>query len=249
MSFWCIFFAIIGIVVILIIIFGFPRKKKSPRKPNIEGLDNPEVAKAFEKMTNFLPFRLLRKKVLSKLKDFNPKGTLVDIGCGSGNLIIQIAESFPDLNLIGIDISSEILEFAKKLALDRNLGKRIEFKIGNVEKLPFSNESIDFIISTLSLHHWVNPVKVFNEIHRVLKRDGTLLIFDFRRDSRRFFYGILTFATKVVVPKALKEVHEPLGSIQSSYAYNEIFQLISQTRFQNPKVKTFLAWMFISIKK
>lgn len=249
MSFWCIFFAIIGIVVILIIIFGFPRKKKSPRKPNIEGLDSPEVAKAFEKMTNFLPFRLLRKKVLSKLKDFNPKGTLVDIGCGSGNLIIQIAKSFPDLNLIGIDISSDILEFAKKQALDRDLGKRIEFKIGNVEKIPFSNESIDFIISTLSLHHWVNPVKVFNEIHRVLKRDGTLLIFDFRRDSRKIFYGILTFATKVVVPKALKEIHEPLGSIQSSYAYNEIFQLISQTRFQNPKVKTFLSWMFISIKK
>ncbi|MBA7521338.1 2-methoxy-6-polyprenyl-1,4-benzoquinol methylase, mitochondrial [subsurface metagenome] len=249
MSFWCIFFAIIGIVVILIIIFGFPRKKKSPRKPNIEGLDNPEVAKAFEKMTNFLPFRLLRKKVISKLKDFHPKGTLVDIGCGSGNLIIQIAESFPDLNLIGIDIASEILEFAKKRALDRSLGKRIEFKIGNVEKLPFSNESIDFIISTFSLHHWVNPLKGFNEIHRVLKRDGTLLIFDFRRDSRRFFYGFLTFITKVVAPKALKEVHEPLGSIQSSYAYNEIFQLISQTSFQIPKVKTFLAWMFISIKK
>ena len=249
MSFWCIFFAIIGIVVILIIIFGFPRKKKSPRKPNIEGLDNPEVAKAFEKMTNILPFRLLRKKVISKLKDFNPKGTLVDIGCGSGNLIIQIAESFPDLNLIGIDIASEILEFAKKRALDRSLGKRIEFKIGNVEKLPFSNESIDFIISTFSLHHWVNPLKGFNEIHRVLKRDGTLLIFDFRRDSRRFFYGFLTFITKVVAPKALREVHEPLGSIQSSYAYNEIFQLISQTSFQIPKVKTFLAWMFISIKK
>jgi len=249
MSFWCIFFAIIGIVIILIIIFGFPRKKKSPRKPNIEGLDNPEVAKAFEKMTKILPFRLLRNKVLSKLKDFNPKGTLVDLGCGSGNLIIQIAESFPDLNLIGIDISSEILEFAKKQALDRGLGKKIEFKIGNVEKLPFSNESIDFIISTFSLHHWVNPLKGFNEIHRVLKRDGTLLIFDFRRDSRKFFYGILTFATKVVVPKALKEIHEPIGSIQSSYAYNEIFQLISQTRFQNPKVKTFLAWMFISIIK
>lgn len=249
MSFWCIFFAIIGIVVILIIIFGFPRKKKSPRKPNIEGLDNPEVAKAFEKMTDILPFRLLRKKVLSKLKDFNPTGTLVDIGCGSGNLIVQIAESFPDLNLIGIDIASEILEFAKKRALDRSLGKRIEFKIGNVEKLPFSNESIDFIISTFSLHHWVNPVEGFNEIHRVLKRDGTLLIFDFRRDSRRFFYGFLTFVTKVVAPKALKKVNEPLGSIQSSYAYNEIFQLISQTSFQIPKVKTFLAWMFISINK
>ncbi|GAH99324.1 unnamed protein product, partial [marine sediment metagenome] len=63
--------------------------------------DNPEVAKAFEKMTNFLPFKLLRRKVISRLKKFNPSGKLVDIGCGSGNLIIQIAEKLPKLNLVG----------------------------------------------------------------------------------------------------------------------------------------------------
>ena len=54
---------IIGIIILFILIFGLPRNKSS-RKPNIEGIDSPEVAKAFEKMTNFLPFKILHKKIL-----------------------------------------------------------------------------------------------------------------------------------------------------------------------------------------
>ncbi len=188
MSYWYAFFIIIGIISILILIFGLPRKK-STRQPNIEGLDNPEVAKAFEKMTNFLPFKLLRRKVISRLKKFNPSGKLVDIGCGSGNLIIQIAEKLPKLNLVGVDISSEILELAKKRAIEKKVDNKVEFKNGTVENLPFPNNSVDFIISTFSLHHWLNPIKAFKEIYRILKESGTFLIFDFRRDSRKFFYG------------------------------------------------------------
>jgi len=248
MSFWYVFFVIIGIISIIILIFGLPRKK-STRYHNIESVDNPDVVKAFEKMTNFLPFKLLHRKVISRLKKFNPSGKLVDIGCGSGNLITQIAEKLSKLNLVGVDISSEILEHAKKRVIEKKVDKKVEFKNGTVENLPFPNDSVDFIISSLSLHHWVNPIKAFKEIHRILKENGTFLIFDFRRDSRKFFYGFLTFATKVVVPKALKNINEPLGSIQSSYTPDEVLQLISQFSFQNTEIKPYLAWMFISGKK
>lgn len=248
MSYWHAFFVIIGIISILILIFGLPRKK-STRQPNIEGLDNPEVAKAFEKMTNFLPFKLLRRKVISRLKKFNPSGKLVDIGCGSGNLIIQIAEKLPRLNLVGVDISSEILSFANKRAIEKKVDKKVEFKNGTVENLPFPNNSVDFIISTFSLHHWLNPIKAFKEIYRILKESGTFLIFDFRRDSRKFFYGFLTFITKVVAPKALKNINEPLNSIQASYTVDEIHKFFSQVSFQNTEIKPFLTWMFISGKK
>lgn len=248
MSYWYAFFVIIGIISILILIFGLPRKK-SNRQPNIEGLDNPEVAKAFEKMTNFLPFKLLHRKVISRLKKFNPSGKLVDIGCGSGNLIIQIAEKLPKLNLVGVDISSEILSFANKRAIEKKVDNKVEFKNGTVENLPFPNNSIDFIISTFSLHHWVNPIKAFKEIYRILKESGTFLIFDFRRDSRKFFYGFLTFITKVVAPKALKNINEPLNSIQASYTVDKVHQFFSQFSFQNTEIKPFLTWMFISCKK
>ena len=60
----CIALIILGIIFVLIFIFGLPCKK-SIRRPNIKGFDNPDVVKAFEKMTNFQPLKILRKKVLN----------------------------------------------------------------------------------------------------------------------------------------------------------------------------------------
>ncbi len=248
LMFWYIFFSIIGLIIILILIFGYPRKKNE-RIPCIEGLDDPGVTKAFEKMTKFLPFKMLYRKILSKLKKFQPNGLLVDIGCGSGNLIVRIAEKFQNLELFGVDISEDIIQLAKQRALDKSVDEKIEFKIGTAESLPFSDHSVDFIISTLSLHHWSDPLKVIEELHRVLKNNGTLLIFDFRRDARKFFYGLFTFATKIVVPKALKKINEPLGSISASYTPDEVNEIFSQTTFQNIEIHPYLAWMFINGKK
>jgi len=248
LNFIYILFIIIGVIITLILIFGLPRKK-SIRKPSIEGLDSPEVAVAFDRMTDFLPFKILRRRIISELKRYNPKGKLVDLGCGSGNLIVQITKHYPNLDLIGVDISSEILELAKKRAFESNLNEKIKFKIGSVEDLPFSDNSIDFLISSLSLHHWQEPIKALSEACRVLKQKGILLIFDFRRDARKFFYGLLKFATKVVVPKALKEINEPIGSLQAGYTPKEIRHLISQTSINNIEIVPCLAWMFIEIKK
>lgn len=215
----------------------------------MEGLDSPEVAAAFEKVTNLLPFKLLHRKVLSQLKLYNLKDSLLDVGCGPGNLIIQVAKKYPSLDLIGVDLSSEILELAKKKAVENNLNEKIVFKIGSVENLPFPDKSVDFILSTLSLHHWEDPKQAFEEIFRVLTDGGVLLIFDFRRDARKFFYGLLKFATKVVVPKALKKINEPLGSLKAGYVFSEISQIISQTSFSNVDIKPYLAWMFIKLEK
>ena len=127
--------------------------------------------------------------------------------------------------------------------------KEIELKEGSVEKLPFSDEYADFIVSTLSLHHWSNPQNALQEIYRVLKTDGIGLIFDFRRDSRKFFYGFLTFITKVVVPRPLREVNEPLGSIQSSYTPTELRKFFSAISVEDYSIKPTLAWMYVQINK
>lgn len=234
--------------MVIILIYSLPRKK-SLREPSMEGLDSPEVAAAFEKVTNLLPFKLLHRKVLSQLKLYNLKDSLLDVGCGPGNLIIQVAKKYPSLDLIGVDLSSEILELAKKKAVENNLNEKIVFKIGSVESLPFPDKSVDFILSTLSLHHWEDPKQAFEEIFRVLTDGGVLLIFDFRRDARKFFYGLLKFATKVVVPKALKKINEPSGSLKAGYVFSEISQIISQTSFSNVDIKPYLAWMFIKLEK
>jgi len=243
-----IFFVVFGIVVIIFLILGLPRKKNL-RKPSIEGIDDPDVAKAFEKMTNFIPFKILRRRILSELKKYSFTGKLVDLGCGSGNLIVLISKNYPNLDLIGVDISSEVLDLAKKRALENNVNEKIEFKIGSAENLVLPDNSVDIIISSLSLHHWKDPSIVLKEAFRVLKQNGTLLIFDFRRDARKFFYGLLKFATKVVVPKALKNIKEPIGSLEAGYTPTEIKELISKSPFNNEEIEFYIAWMFIKMIK
>ena len=246
MNLWYPILIILSVIILFLIIFGLPRKKNT-RSLNIEGLDSPEVAKAFDKMTDILPFRILRKKIISHIRKLNPSGRLIDVGCGPGNLIVQLAKELPTLELIGVDISNEILERAKIRATKHE--RKIEFKEGSVENLPFPNEYADFIISTLSLHHWINPDRAFQEIYRVLKKEGIALIFDFRRDSRKFYYGFLTFVTNIVAPKALKNINEPIGSLKSSYTPLEVQELTSKEQIKDITIKPMLAWMFVQINK
>jgi ubiquinone/menaquinone biosynthesis C-methylase UbiE len=239
---------IIGVVLFILVLIALPRKKNE-RVASMEGIDDTAVVIAFEKMNRTPPFILLRNTVVSKLRELKLTGTLVDLGCGSGRLLLKLAKSFPDLTLIGVDISKEILDVAEQNVKKQIKEKIIEFKLGDAIQLPFDDHSIETVVSSLSLHHWTEPEKALFEIYRILKPGGQCIIFDFRRDSRRFFYGLLTFATKLVVPKALKNVNEPLGSLKSSYTINEIKQEVDKTSFANRKIDPYLAWMFIKLQK
>jgi len=233
--------------VILALIFGLPRKKNE-RKISIEGFDS-SVAKAFEKMSNLLPFKLLRRRIVNELKKYELRGVLIDVGCGSGNLIVEIAQNFEEVKLLGIDISSDVLDLAQKRANLNEVNEKVKFKNGSVEKLPLLDNTADFIVSSFSLHHWSDSKKALRELVRVLKKEGILLIFDFRRDCRRIFYGLLTFITKIVAPKALKEINEPLGSLKASYTKEETKKMLSQINIEESEIKPYLAWMFIIVKK
>ncbi|TFF89660.1 MAG: class I SAM-dependent methyltransferase [Promethearchaeota archaeon] len=191
------------------------------------------------------PFMILRSKLVSRLKELESEGTILDLGCGSGNLLIKLAKKFPKSTLIGVDTSSEMLEKARKRAGRKGLNAEIELKVGAANNIPFPDNSIDIIVSSFSLHHWEDPAGCLKEVYRVLKKDGSLLIFDFRRDARRFWYGLLTFATKIVVPKALKQINEPLGSLQAGYTVVESREILTETPFKEFQVDSWLAWMFI----
>ncbi len=103
------------------------------------------------------------------------KGILIDIGSGTGYLSIEIGKRAPQLKIYGVDLSKKMVEIATSNA--RGI-KNVQFKFGNAAELPFEDESVDFIVSTGSFHHWKNPIKIFNECYRVLKNSGEGWIYD-----------------------------------------------------------------------
>jgi ubiquinone/menaquinone biosynthesis C-methylase UbiE len=238
---------LLGIVLVILtgfFIIGYPRIN-TPRKSGFEGIESPEVVQAYDRISRWPQFRLLRQLVLREIRKCRPEGVMADIGCGPGYLIQLIARAFPALNIIGIDVSAEILKAASDNLNLKNSDGRVKFQQGDIQKLPLEDNSMDFVVSTLSLHHWAEPGRAIVEIQRVLKPGGQFLIFDLRRDPHRFFYWLIYFATNCVVPGALRQVKEPLGSVLASYTPGEANDILSQSKFSKWTVKPGFGWLFL----
>jgi ubiquinone/menaquinone biosynthesis C-methylase UbiE len=103
------------------------------------------------------------------------KPLVLDLGCGPGDLVVTISRRLRDAQLIGLDRSPSMLLWAGRHATTDG---RIRFLVGDAGDLPFDDESVDLVVSTLSLHHWSAPTEVLAETARVLKPGGIALLYD-----------------------------------------------------------------------
>ncbi|MFX0026825.1 MAG: class I SAM-dependent methyltransferase [Candidatus Hermodarchaeota archaeon] len=184
----------------------------------------------------------IAQNVVHRIKE----GILIDIGSGTGYLSIEIGKRAPQLNIYGIDLSRKMVEIASGQAKPF---KNVKFKLANAAELPFENDLIDFIISTGSFHHWKHPIKIFNEVYRVLKANGEAWIYDgcsnpphdevikLKRKYGGFKYPILT-------------------QIQKLHGFNwgeyntKIKNLLEHTKFKkNFQMVLVDGWMKIILKK
>ena len=102
-------------------------------------------------------------------------GRLLDVSCGTGALLSRIRDRAPGLDLVGVDISSEMLQQArKKIGPD----ERVTLRKGNVEQLPFDDGVFDVVVSTSAFHYYRQPEQALSELRRVLRPGGQLAMMD-----------------------------------------------------------------------
>jgi len=238
---------ILLVALFLILVLGSMRLK-IPRKSSFQGIVDPEAVEEYDRVSRMPQFWLL-KSFVKKLEIYTVEGSITDVGCGSGILLGLIAKEWSTIKLVGVDISKEMLERARANFESSGLGGRAEFKEGSSDRLPFEDQTQDFVVSTLSLHHWADPESAFNEIHRVLKPGGKMLVLDLRRDARRVFFWLVWFAQnvafRIIGLVALRRVNEPTGSLLASYTSQEITDIMSKASFSNWKIDAKLGWMYI----
>lgn len=135
------------------------------------------------------------------LYHLNPKsdGRYLDIGCGTGNYTIALAEK--GVNILGVEPSEKMLLEAK------NRNRRIEWLKGSAEKIPCENDFFNGIIATLTLHHWTDLQKSFVELNRVLANNGKIVIFTSTPEQMKGYWLNHYF------PKMLQSSMEQMPSI------------------------------------
>ena len=99
-------------------------------------------------------------------------GVVIDVETGPGRLVARLSALRPDARVIGVEPSTEMRRLA--------LGNGAETVDGRAEALPLPDASVDLAVSTLSAHHWDDPVAAFRDLSRVLRTGGKARIYDVR---------------------------------------------------------------------
>ena len=104
---------------------------------------------------------------------------VLDVGCGTGTLVLQIRESFPGVVAVGLDPDPKALARARRKA--ERQGATIRFDEGFADALPYPDASFDRVFSSMMFHHveTADKEKMLREARRVLRPGGSLHLMDF----------------------------------------------------------------------
>ncbi len=172
-----------------------------------------------------------RAYISEALDDINYKNIkILDLGCGTGELISELMQKFSNAEVTGIDFSEKMLEISNK----RNpSAKHIKMDTAELSKL---EGKYDLVVCTHSLPYYKEPKNVFKELHRVLKRDGRILVGFASGDS---FYDkfILSFV-KLTTGKANYPSDKNFRLLIHPYYEIENFKIIKEKSFM-PRIAVY----------
>ena len=107
----------------------------------------------------------------------SPAARVLDVGCGTGELLRRLRAKCPDAMLAGLDPVAEMLAVAR----DKLSGKE-DLRIGYADSLPWAAGSFDVVVSCNMFHYISHPVQALHEMARVLRPGGTLVLTDWCDD-------------------------------------------------------------------
>jgi ubiquinone/menaquinone biosynthesis C-methylase UbiE len=164
---------------------------------------------------------------------FRPKEemSILDVGCGTGSYL-EFYKRYK-CKLFGIDTSPAMLEVAKQ-----RLGEGAELYLGSATDMPYPGHSFDLVVSMLVLHEMDHPIRlaVLDEIKRVLKPNGRLLLIDFSPGPVQSFEGWRTKA--IIVLSEIAAGREHFRNYRHFMSINGLHNLIETAELTVVKQKT-----------
>ena len=154
-----------------------------------------------------------RKKVV-KLVNASKPDSILDIATGTGDLAINLAETNAS-KIVGLDISSGMLEIGKQKINKKGLDTKIEMILGDSENMPFEDDAFDAITVAFGVRNFETLENGLKEIYRVLKPGGTFVILETSMPTKTPYKQGYNFYTKNILPL----IGKAFSKDRSAYKY------------------------------
>ncbi len=143
-----------------------------------EVMDTQEAAEAYDAMEHGEVDAAFVERVIALGAN---RGHFLDIGTGPAQIPILLAQHCPDIYITAIDLSEEMLKIAKRHVVDACLTDRITLEHVDAKMLPYPDNTFDGLISNSIVHHIHDAMRALQEMGRVVRSEGVILIRDLIR--------------------------------------------------------------------
>jgi demethylmenaquinone methyltransferase / 2-methoxy-6-polyprenyl-1,4-benzoquinol methylase len=205
-----------------------------------------DIAPRYDFLNRFLSAGIdvsWRKKALAELKGLKPQ-TLLDVATGTADVAIMAARILNPSKIVGIDISTGMLDLGRKKLLKEGLDRQIELQTGDSEAINFPEASFDAVTVAFGVRNFANLEKGLAEIFRVLKPGGKLVVLEFSKPKiigiqqfYNLYMGIVAPGVGSIFSKnrdAYQYLHDSVQKFPEGKAFTDI---LNKTGFKENTCK------------
>lgn len=206
---------------------------------DMERIPEPEIMGAEEeaRVYDLADFSEVNQAFANRVLELvpQPSGVLLDCGCGPGDILMRIHTRAPKFFLIGVDGSQAMIALAVKRIREQGLQNTIHFVQGDAKKINFFPNSLDVVVSNSLVHHLLDPCPFWEEIRRVCKPGGIVLIRDLSRPPTVQASWEIVEKYSGTEPPLLKDLF--FHSLKASFTVAEVGEHLAQAGLHGLEIK------------
>ena len=140
----------------------------------------------YDPLVGLMGFDRARMELVSAA-NVEPGQHILDVGCGTGTLVVMLKRQYPSAQIVGLDPDLKALRRAQRKATRAAVAA--QFDQGFADQLPYKDDTFDRVFSSFMFHHLEERERenMLREVLRVLKSGGSFHLLDFVADSARLF--------------------------------------------------------------
>lgn len=170
------------------------------------------------------------------LLDIAPGERVLDVGCGSGAVLRDLARRVaPSGRAVGVDPSPMMLQIAGELASEAGLNELVDLREGDARALPFPDDEFDVVLAVTSLSHVPDGERAVPELRRVTRPGGRVSVFDGDGDSMIVSHPDRSLTRRIV---AARSDHQ----FANSWLARRLPGLFREAGLQNIRLRAFTAF-------
>jgi demethylmenaquinone methyltransferase/2-methoxy-6-polyprenyl-1,4-benzoquinol methylase len=204
------------------------------------------IAPRYDFMNRFLSAGIdksWRKKAIQSFQNDRPQ-ILLDVATGTGDMAIMAAKLLKPSNIIGIDISENMLEAGRKKIQKEKIGTKIDLYSGDGETINFGEDTFDGVMVAFGVRNFENLEKGLSEIFRVLKPGAQLVVLEFSKPRLPVIKQLYNLYMGVVAPQMAKwfnqnkKAYQYLNESAKAFPDRQNFiDILKQTGYSNTECK------------